>query len=429
MLKRAFFTLYLLVVVAILLAGWGLDRLQQTLTNESVLGTTDNAFFQLLASHAQLLPAHQRQEYLADELNKLGISGHVYGLADLASTGLAEELATGEPLALNTDDGRELYVKLADLPFIVRIKLAEESQAWQRLLLVAFYLFLAVVIYLWVWPLVRDLKSLEAQARRFGRNDSQGIALNPGSPVYLLACEFNRMQQRIDELLASYREMTYAVSHELRTPLARMKFALELAESAPNDESCQRQLASVRQDVADMDDLINQLLSYAGFESQTQSLVQRPGAAGAMAALVEQQVRRLHEQNPQIHFHVIDSLGDSELYCEWHLFERILQNLLGNARRYAQQNVRVELYREGEEYVVAVEDDGKGVDPADRDKIFDSFVRLKQQPGKDCKGFGLGLAIVRRIMGWHNGQVHIVDAHHLAGARFECRWPIAHLSD
>src|SRR5690606_34962007 len=124
-----------------------------------------------------------------------------------------------------------------------------------------FYLLLAGVIFLWIWPLIRDLRSLEQQTRNFGRGTtSERVKLNPHSAVYQLGAEFNRMQARIDELLASYREMTYAVSHELRTPLARMKFALELAEQITQTPPIQKQLDSLRADVAEMDALINQLL-------------------------------------------------------------------------------------------------------------------------------------------------------------------------
>lgn len=169
MLKRTFFTLYFLVVLAILLAGWGLDRLQQSLAEESALSPTDRALFQLLAERAAALPDRQRQTYLADELHRLGVQGQVYRVSDLADTDLGVELTTGKPLVLTTEEGRELYTRLNDLPFILRIQLPQEAQAWQRVLLVGFYLILAVVIYLWVWPLVRDLKSLEAQTRLLGQ--------------------------------------------------------------------------------------------------------------------------------------------------------------------------------------------------------------------------------------------------------------------
>ncbi|MDO3386449.1 ATP-binding protein [Gilvimarinus sp. SDUM040013] len=430
MLKRAFFTLYLLVVVAILLAGWGLDRLQQSISTEAPISATEAAFLRLITEQTARQPDDGRLAFVQAHLQRLGLNARAYRLSDLADSGLGDALASGEPLVLDSDDGRELYVKLGELSLIVRIELPDEAPASHRVLLIGFYIFLAIVIYLWVWPLVRDLKSLEAQAKQFGRGEHQGVQLNQSSPVYSLAGEFNRMQERIDELLTSYREMTYAVSHELRTPLARMKFALELAESVEQmPHPVQRQLLSLRQDVADMDDLINQLFSYAGFESQSQSLVQRPGAADALAALAEQQIKRIQEQYPHIDIEVEDRLGLSELWCEWHLFERILQNLLGNARRYAEKQIRVELYSEDLNYVVAVEDDGPGVPAHDRLRIFDSFIRLKQQPGKDSKGFGLGLAIVRRIMGWHQGTVRVVDGSTLGGARFECRWPMSGASD
>ncbi len=426
MLKRAFFTLYVVVVLVILLAGWGLDRLYQHETKISSVSALERAFIQELAYQVTSLPASQQQPFLQQKLQQLSLNGRVYHRDDLANSTLAEELFAGEPLLLNAEGERQLYSLLPGSEWVVRVLMPQPSEGrWYGMYLALFYLLLALVIYLWVWPLVRDLRSLEEQARAFGRAGATGrrITLGARSQVYQVSLEFNRMQSRIDELLASYKEMTYAVSHELRTPLARMKFALELAQASDDGDAIAKQLASLRADVNDMDALINQLLGYAGFEAQTQQLVMHGEPASAFVDLLNDLCARQQQTHPALEFSIDDQWGDTLVFCEWPLMERVLQNLLGNAARYADNTITLELSLSGDDYLIAIEDDGPGIAPQDRSRVFATFTRLKQVPEKDTKGFGLGLAIVKRVMNWHGGDVYACEPKRLKGARFECRWP------
>lgn len=426
MFKRTFITLYAAVTLSIVLAGWGLDRLYANAGDQNPLTDLEEAFIAQLSHGAQALPQGQRKAWLERQLQTLGLDGRVYQRDDLADSAMAQQVFAGESLWLDEQNRRELYTLVPNTSLLLRIELPQSSQGrWYGVYLALFYLFLALVIYLWVWPLVRDLRSLQAQAQQFGRAGAAGkrIRLSGRSPVYQLSLEFNRMQSRIDELLASYKEMTYAVSHELRTPLARMKFALEIAQDSQDAQTVARQLSNVRDDVNDMDALINQLLGYAGFEAQSQQLVLQAEPAGALIDMAREMSERLRQRHPQINFTFANTLAEQPLYCEWHLMERVLQNLLGNAVRYAERQVWVQLSATESGYCLVVEDDGPGIAPADRARVFDSFTRLKQLPGKDTKGFGLGLAIVNRIIGWHNGEVLACEPRQLTGARFECRWP------
>ncbi|UTF60994.1 ATP-binding protein [Gilvimarinus sp. DA14] len=428
MLKRAFFTLYVVVVLVILLAGWGLDRLYQKEANSHSVSELERALILELARQVPAIPVAQQATFLQQKLQRLSLQGRVYRRDDLAESALAEELFAGEALLLTAEGGRQLYALLPDTDWVVRVFLPQPNDSrWYGIYLALFYLLLALVIFLWVWPLVRDLRSLEEQARAFGRAGATGrrMALGARSQVYQVSLEFNRMQSRIDELLASYKEMTYAVSHELRTPLARMKFALELAQASEDEEVVARQLASLRCDVNDMDSLINQLLGYAGFEAQTQQLVMHPEPATALVDLIQDLCARIGQSHPRLEFAVDNKLAATEVVCEWPLMERVLQNLLSNAARYADKKINVELYFSDAYYTVAVEDDGPGVAPEDRARVFATFTRLKQVPEKDTKGFGLGLAIVKRVMNWHGGEVVATDPQRLKGARFECRWPLS----
>jgi len=422
-LKRAFFSLYLLVVLAIFAAGWGLDRFYQSMVPSTHSDAADQALFALLQTRLDTnLPETSLAAALQQESQAIGLRADLYRLDDFARSTLREQIASGERVAVSgSEQYRELYQRLGDSAYVLRLQIPRqpvEGQSVRDLLLLVFYLLLAGVIFLWIWPLIRDLRSLQQQTHSFGRGTpSERISLHSRSAVYQLGVEFNRMQARIDELLDSYREMTYAVSHELRTPLTRMKFALELGEQITQSPQMQKHLASLRADVAEMDTLINQLLSYAGFEAQTQVLIQQPGD---LAALVRQWQTNQGVFSAHIQWQLMDELNGDFIYCEWPLMECVLHNLLSNASRYARECVRVTLRREGEDAVVLVEDDGRGILPADRERVFESFVRLRKTT--EVKGFGLGLAIVRRIMGWHLGSCRVLDSE-LGGACLELRWP------
>lgn len=420
-------------MLVILGAGWGLDRLYLSVANPERPDPINRAFFTLLESKLTTSGGDSAKQLAALErqLSELALAAHVYQLSDLADSNLKQEILAGEPVVLTAEQQRQVYYRLGDTELVVRLILPAdpERDAWYRLLLLVFYLLLAVVIYLWIWPLVRDLRSLQAQARLIGRADAGArVRLNSRSAVYSLSLEFNRMQQRIDELLASYREMTYAVSHELRTPLARMKFALELAEGDVAPAQRQRQMMNLRTDVAQMDTLINQLLNYAGFETQSQALTLQAGAPGALCALVEGLIDSLVKRGTTASaslpaFTLDDHLAGKRVFCEWNLFERVMQNLLGNAAKYADSRVQVSLdYGDGC-YRISVEDDGPGIADADCERVFDSFVRLHQEPSRDRQGFGLGLAIVKRIIDWHGGTVAVARSQTLGGACFTLSWP------
>jgi two-component system OmpR family sensor kinase len=314
-----------------------------------------------------------------------------------------------------------MYKRIGDSEFVLAIKGQAESPENNSLyfiFLVAFYLGLALVIYVWVWPLSRDLNRLEKQTRFVGKDGAAPLVeLRRGSHVQMLADAFNSMSIRIKELLASRKEMTYAISHELRTPLARMKFALEMAAETQDSQHMRQQLLSVREDVDALDKFVNELLTYASFDQSNQNLEMDEGDFFAFC----QSIVAVH-QNENIKVEIAAADEKYEVQCDWQLMERVLTNLLQNALRYARSQIQVRLERNAEQFIVIVDDDGPGIQPAEREKAFQSFVRL-EGGARVTKGYGLGLAIVKRILQWHRGNVHIEDSP-LGGARFVVVWPL-----
>ena len=110
-----------------------------------------------------------------------------------------------------------------------------------------------------------------------------------------------------------------------------------------------------------------------------------------------------------------------DVVCDVHLIETVLRNLLYNAIRYANRQIRVSFaVVEQQRYLLSVEDDGPGIPEADRERVFGSFVQLGRSAGEKT-GFGLGLAIVQRIVEWHGGTAR-AEQSPLGGARFVIEW-------
>jgi signal transduction histidine kinase len=98
---------------------------------------------------------------------------------------------------------------------------------------------------------------------------------------------------------------------------------------------------------------------------------------------------------------------------------RAVVNLLRNAALHARSTVMVSLLREDGRTVIHVDDDGSGIDSADRERLFEPFVRLDRSRGRESGGFGLGLAIVRQVARWHGRRLH----HRVpSGARVSIAW-------
>lgn len=421
--KRAFLSLYLLIVLATVGMGWALDQLWGAYQAEPPM----RAPGAVLADALQLSSTGRPLAQTRAVIHQLARDGRtdirLVPLSDISGRRIKQRLEAGEPLSFEDAEGNLYhYRKLADHPQVIVTAevIPDGSRRFEALLAVLFYSALAAVVLFWLWPLARDLSRLERQAEALGQNpEAEPMALHGHSAAQRLAQAFNQMGRRIRDLLRSQREMTHAVSHELRTPLARMKFALEIADTQRDPDALRQRVQGLKADVAEMDQLVNQLLHYARFEQQPALHL----TTGDMPSLLREVWQRLTGHlpaAPRLYLH-----GDAacaEVTCDWPLMERVLHNLLQNALRFAQTRVDVTLSAPAEQTQLQIEDDGPGIPEADRQRVFESFVRLRETPERHSAGFGLGLAIVHRVLQWHGGHVHL-DTGTRGGARFTLRWP------
>lgn len=285
---------------------------------------------------------------------------------------------------------------------------------------VAVLSIITIAAYFIIHPLERKLKKMELAVRNIRGGDLSARAQVQGSDeVSQLAHAFNGMAEHIQRLIDSQREMTRAVSHELRTPVARLRFGMEMLADTEDSEERHERLQLLDQDVDQLNLLIDEILTYAKLEQGTLSLKFEPVPLGPLLERVGQETRGL---NTPHRIDVVTEPGEAE--AESRYLHRILQNLAGNAVRYARSTVRLSGGVKGNSAWVRVEDDGPGIPEKDRSRIFEPFARLDDSRTRASGGYGLGLSIVQRIAFWHGGSVEVTRSADLGGACFTFRWPV-----
>jgi len=291
----------------------------------------------------------------------------------------------------------------------------------QAMMLLVFSLLVALAVLFWVYPLWRDLKRLGISARAFGQGDFSVRALpRKHSVLYRLAGTFNDMADRIQGLISSHKELTNAVSHELRTPIARLRFGMEMLETSRQAEDRSRYIASMNDDIDELDQLVAELLTYARFDRDKPVLeFQRLEIYPWLDEVIRQ--AKIGMGGLVIDFEI----PDHELkYARFDpvLMARALGNLLQNAKRYAHSEIKITFSRDNGCYQLKVDDDGAGIPEDERERIFDAFRRLDASRDRGTGGYGLGLSIVQRITYWHGGNVSVADSAS-GGASLIMRWP------
>ncbi|MCF2540660.1 HAMP domain-containing histidine kinase [Streptomyces sp. FB2] len=226
--------------------------------------------------------------------------------------------------------------------------------------------------------------------------------------VARLALTTNETLAALESSVERQRRFVADASHELRSPIASLRTQLEVGAAHPE----LLDLDGAVTDTVRLQTLAADLLLLARLDAG-----ERPGDArfdlGALA--------REHAEGRAGVTVTADEVPVAGSRAQ---VGRVLTNLLDNARRHARSAVTVGVRAEGEWAVVAVADDGDGVPEADRERIFERFVRLDEARSRDDGGAGLGLAIARDVAVRHGGTLTVGRAP-AGGALFELRLPRA----
>lgn len=282
-------------------------------------------------------------------------------------------------------------------------------------------LIFGIALWFWVRPVWRDLEAIRQTARDLGDGNFDARSPRARSQLFSpLAETMNSMAERVQQLLAMHRELSCGISHELRTPIARMRFALEmLAETDQRDER-ERLWTMMEEDLDELDHLIDTSLTYARFEREAPEV---HFTSIRFADWLVEQVESVRLLGRQLEVEVDTSRLSPQLNIDLDrkAMPYALRNLLRNAFKYASQKILVSAELDGDHIRVLVDDDGIGIPPEEREHIFSAFTRLDRSRDRTTGGYGLGLAIVRRVLELHGGTA-TADTAPLGGARFILSW-------
>lgn len=416
-------SLYAAVFVALLGLGWLIDQLYQRYSEAPPIDT-HAGYREVLtlgsSRAAELLPNHEAAERF---LAQLDVAAMLEPLSELPlPPPLAESLAAGKVIALASDDGVTLHRRVPGHDWVISLgPLAGDAPAdddARILMTLLFYSGVGAILLIWVTPLLRGVRQLSEAAKRIGDGEL-AARVDPAGSFQLapLKRDFNAMAERLQRLSENHRLLSQAISHELRTPLARMRFALDMLASRKDHSARAADIEHLERDIDAMEALTAELLGFARFEKPPALSLQPV----PFEEFLQQRIELWQEQGCRIDYQ--PSAASRLIDIDPTQLGKAIDNLLKNACQHALHQVAVRCEWRDDSLLLTVEDDGTGIPDGARERVFDPFHRLSDSE-RSKQGFGLGLAIARKVVEWHGGELVAGESAALGGAAFALKLPL-----
>ncbi len=428
--KRIYLSVLVTALLALFLLGKFLDEVfdAQTEVFDAQEFSLESKILNSISNQLNLVP----QEKLPSELE------HWQSIFDLnlafeqqqnlsLSRELLAQVNSPSGLVIDSGDHVEIIRSIENHPstFLVLTSLSKnqdskstnsELEIWLTIL---FYLGFCLILTIWAFPLARRLTKLNQMASEFGAGDlSKRIQTSRFSYIETLETSFNRMANQIEELIAENKLLAGSISHDLRTPLSCLRFGVDAALETETNQKKNYYLQRMDDDLTRMENMLEAFLDYASLERKRFELVK---SEVNLVKLIEATIKSCQlladKQGKTISFH--SSNGAQAAVCSldpgW--FSRAVMNLITNAINYSEKFISVRVSLESSSVIIDIEDDGPGIPDADQENVFRAFVKLDKSRTKS-EHFGLGLAIVSRVIGWHDASIQLTRSEQLGGAKF-----------
>ncbi len=288
------------------------------------------------------------------------------------------------------------------------------------LLIIAAFLVLAVVSLLLTASITRPLTRLRKAVHELGETAYQQKHLSKlaerKDELGVLAADFNKMGQRLQDMLKSQRQLLRDVSHELRSPLARLQVGLAIAERG--DEHKRQQLwPKLQQECERLERLIDEILVLARLQQEA------PEAESFdLCALLKELKDDCQLLQPEQSIHLSCS-EPKQIFTIKNCLHRALDNILRNALRFNpyDKTIDVQVDCSSDAACISIRDNGPGVSAELLDRLTTPFVRGQNQAGE---GYGLGLTITQKSIDQLGGKL-LLDNHPDGGFLVKIKLPIA----
>ena len=274
------------------------------------------------------------------------------------------------------------------------------------------------------------LRPVERMRRTVAEIPTRDVTLRVPLPpaqdeVYLLAATLNGMLDRLASAQEAQRRFVSDASHELRSPLSTITTALEVSAHHPETMSRVELVDIVSREVARLRELVDDLLVLARTDDTTDTPAWKEVDLDDIARA---EGERIATSDLEVEIRALPA----KVRGNPGQLRRAVRNLVDNARDHARRRVRVATFTLGFTAMLEVSDDGPGVPDADRQRIFERFVRLDDSREHRVGGaVGLGLAIVAGIAQRHSGRARYIDLDDpgYPGANFRLELPMANDQD
>ncbi len=346
-----------------------------------------------------------------------------------APPGSAADLATN-PL---DDEPVRVYVYRTDDPgamtLIVGRSLEDVEQTtrtlaeWMLVGAPALTLLVAAVTWVVVGRALRPVDAIRAEVADIGGSDLHRRVPTTATndEIGRLAATMNQMLDRLEAASERQKRFVSDASHELRTPIATVRHEIDVARRGPHDD-LPAALDEIGHENQRMEHLVDDLLLLAQ-QDQAHDIAEQAVAHLAVVDLDDLALVEAHRTRATNVTIDASGLIDAPVHGDERQLGRVVRNLVDNAVRHAHQRVHIATTTDGSTTRLTVDDDGPGIDPQDRERVFERFTRADTARGREAGGTGLGLAIARELVHNHHGRIEISDSPTLGGARITVTLP------
>ena len=301
-----------------------------------------------------------------------------------------------------------------------------------KLVTVIYWIFLTYMVAAFIWWYV----SLEKQNDQITQIKIEKLQANPGANINQYKALLNYQERKRKQFLGEgitflflfflgaiyvYRSLVkqlkysnqqqnfmMAVTHELKTPIAVTQLNIETLLKRDLQSDQQKQLLNNSlKETQRLDALCNNILlasqlDLANYQQNKQSI--------NLSEVVNGVIKSFEERYPsrKIISHIQEAVM---MFAEPLLMQMLLQNLVDNAHKYASNDTPIEVVLEQNEHhiLLQVKDQGIGIPPAERDRVFNKFYRMGNESNRSAKGTGLGLYLCKKIAEFHQSQLLISE--------------------